>query len=45
MLQLLREAAKTANRGWGPTIRLVVIIVAVAASVMLMGQTGLQLLG
>lgn len=38
MLQLLREAAKTANKGWGPTIRLSIIIATVAASAMLMGQ-------
>ena len=43
MLQLLREAAKTANKGWGPTIRLSILIVTVAASAMLMGQAVQQI--
>jgi hypothetical protein len=38
MLQLLREAAKTANKGWGPTVRLSFLIATVAASAMLLGQ-------
>jgi hypothetical protein len=44
MLPLLREAAKTANKGWGPTIRLAILIATVAASAMLMGQA-VQLIG
>jgi hypothetical protein len=44
MLLLIREAAKTANRGWGPTLRLVVIVGAVAASATVMAEAGLLIL-